>query len=29
MKEQCMPVGEPVYFEGNIANFDKDAFGFF
>jgi len=29
MKEQCMPVAEPVYFEGNIANFDKDAFGFF
>jgi len=26
MKEQCMPVADQVYFEGNIAIFDKDAF---
>jgi len=29
MKNSPMPVGTPYYFEGNIFDVDKDAFGFF
>lgn len=29
MKKFPMPVGTPYYFEGNILDIDKDAFGFF
>jgi hypothetical protein len=29
MQSQLMPVGKPVYFEGNILDVDPDAFGFF
>lgn len=29
MLKNYMPVGEPVYFEGDITKYDKDAFGFF
>lgn len=29
MKEFPMPSGTPVYFEGDITKYDKDAFGFF
>jgi hypothetical protein len=29
MKEYPMPVGKPMFFEGNIRNIDPNAFGFF
>jgi hypothetical protein len=29
MQTCAMPVGKPVYFEGNIRNIDPEAFGFF
>ena len=29
MDQFDMPVGKPIYFEGNIREIDKDAFGFF
>jgi hypothetical protein len=29
MKEFDYPIGMPTYFEGDIRNFDKDAFGIF
>lgn len=29
MKENSMPVGEPIYFEGDILKIDPNAYGFF
>jgi DNA polymerase type B, organellar and viral len=29
MKTNLMPVGTPIYFKGNIRDFNKNAFGFF
>jgi len=29
MKEFDMPVGKPIYFEGDIRAIDREAFGFF
>jgi len=29
MESQLMPIGMPTYFEGNILNINKNAFGFF
>lgn len=29
MANSVMPVGEPVYFEGDISKYEKDSFGFF
>lgn len=29
MQNQMMPVGKPTFFNGNILNIDKNAFGFF
>jgi hypothetical protein len=29
MKDCPMPIGKPIYFEGDIRLVDKDAFGFF
>jgi len=29
MKENPMPVGSPVYFEGDISKYEKDLFGYF
>jgi hypothetical protein len=29
MSKFDMPIGKPIYFEGDIRAIDKDAFGFF
>jgi hypothetical protein len=29
MKENLMPVGKPIYFEGDIFQYNKEAYGFF